>query len=66
MYGKTEIYGGNNIVSLVVDTQNLIMNNRLYEFQTFVYRVRTLIEAAPNNQIEVIYVRLDDGIGQEM
>lgn len=57
MYGKTEIYGGNNIVLLVVDIQNLIMNNRLYEFQTFVYRVRTLIEAAPNNQIEVIYVR---------
>lgn len=66
MYGKIEIYGGNNIVLLVVDTQNLIMNNRLYEFQTFVYRVRTLIEAAPNNQMEVIYVRLDDGIGQEM
>ena len=29
------------MILLVVDTQNLIMNNELYEFQTFVYRIKT-------------------------
>ncbi len=33
------------MVLLVVDTQNLIMNNDLYEFQTLVYRIRTLIDS---------------------
>ena len=28
------------MILLVVDTQNLIMNNELYEFQTFVYRIK--------------------------
>ncbi|NBJ91983.1 cysteine hydrolase family protein [Parablautia muri] len=54
------------MVLLVVDTQNLIMNNDLYEFQTLVYRIRTLIDKARNNNIEVIYVRHDDGIGQKL
>ena len=34
------------MVLLVVDTQNLIMNNDLYEFQTLVYRIKTLIKEA--------------------
>ena len=51
------------MVLLVVDTQNLIMNNDLYEFQTLVYRIKTLIKEARNNNIEVIYVRHDDGVG---
>ncbi len=54
------------MILLVVDTQNLIMSNELYEFQTFVYRVKTLIDAARNHDIEVIYVRHDDGVGQEL
>ena len=29
------------MILLVVDTQNLIMNNDLYELQTFVYRIKT-------------------------
>ncbi|MBS5371554.1 MAG: isochorismatase family protein, partial [Coprobacillus cateniformis] len=53
------------MILLVVDTQNLIMNNELYEFQTFVYRIKTLIKEARNNDIEVIYVRHDDGVGQK-
>ena len=32
------------MILLVVDTQNLIMNNDLYELQTFVYRIKTLIK----------------------
>lgn len=54
------------MILLVVDTQNLIMNNDLYEFQTFVYRIKTLIKEARNNDIEVIYVRHDDGARQTL
>ena len=54
------------MVLLVVDTQNLIMNNDLYEFQTLVYRIKTLIKEARNNNIEVIYVRHDDGVKQKL
>lgn len=54
------------MILLIVDTQNLIMNNDLYEFETFVYRVKTLIKEARNNNIEVIYVRHDDGVGQKL
>ena len=50
------------MILLVVDTQNLIMNNNLYKFPTFVYRIKTLIKEARNNGIEVIYVRHDDGV----
>lgn len=54
------------MILLVVDTQRLITNHDLYEFQTFVYRIRTLIEEARKNMIEVIYVRHDDGAGQAL
>ncbi len=54
------------MVLLVVDTQNLIMNKDLYEFETLTYRIKTLIKEARNNSIEVIYVRHDDGVGQEL
>ena len=54
------------MVLLVVDTQNLIMNNDLYEFQTLVYRIKTLIKEARNNNIEVIYVRHDVGVKQKL
>ncbi len=54
------------MILLIVDTQNLIMNNDLYEFETFVYRIKTLIKEARNNNIEVIYVRHDDGVKQKL
>lgn len=54
------------MILLVVDTQKLIMNNDLYEFQTLVYRIKTLIDKARNNEIEVIYIRHDDGAGKEL
>ena len=54
------------MILLVVDTQNLIMNNNLYDFDTFKYRIRTLINEARNNEIEVIYVRHDDGVGAKL
>ena len=54
------------MILLIVDTQNLIMTNDLYEFEIFVYRIKTLIKEARNNGIEVIYVRHDDGAGQKL
>ena len=54
------------MILLIVDTQNSIMTNDLYEFETFVYRIKTLIKEARNNNIEVIYVRHDDGVKQKL
>jgi nicotinamidase-related amidase len=54
------------MVLLVVDTQKLITNDRLYEFDRFVVNVKKIIHEARTNNIEVIYVRHDDGIGSEL
>jgi nicotinamidase-related amidase len=54
------------MVLLVVDTQKLITNEGLYEFHKFVANVKKLIQEARTNNIEVIYVRHDDGIGNEL
>lgn len=49
------------MVLLVIDTQKLITNNGLYEFDIFVSNVKKLINNARENNVEVIYVRHDDG-----
>lgn len=54
------------MVLLVIDTQKLITNDKLYEFDTFVSNVKKLINSARENNIEVIYVRHDDGEGSEL
>ncbi|RII33726.1 cysteine hydrolase [Clostridium chromiireducens] len=54
------------MVLLVVDTQKLITNEKLYKFDTFVSNVKELINKARENNIEVIYVRHDDGAGSEL
>lgn len=54
------------MVLLVVDTQKLITNENLYKFNTFVSNVKNLIHEAREHSIEVIYVRHDDGIGNEL
>ena len=54
------------MVLLVIDTQRQIMNEKLYHFNTFVSNVKKLINAARNNEIEIIYVRHDDGVGSEL
>lgn len=53
------------MVLLVVDTQNLITTPDLYNFYTFENAVKTLIAAARENKVEVIYVRHDDGADAE-
>lgn len=54
------------MVLLVVDTQKLITNEKLYKFDIFVANVKELIQEARTNNIEVIYVRHDDGAGNEL
>ena len=53
------------MVLLVVDTQKLITNSDLYNFNAFENAVKALIAAARENNVEVIYVRHDDGVGAE-
>lgn len=54
------------MVLLIVDTQKLITNNKLYNFEIFVANVKELIKKARNNDIEVIYIRHDDGAGNSL
>lgn len=54
------------MVLLVIDTQKLITNNKLYNFDIFVSNIKKLIEVARENGIEVIYVRHDDGKSSDL
>ena len=54
------------MVLLVVDVQKLITHEKLYNFDTFISNVKLLIEKARENNVEVIYVRHDDGEGQAL
>ena len=58
--------GVNGTVSGVVDTQKLITNSDLYNYNAFESTVKTLIATARENGVEVIYVRHDDGGGSEL
>lgn len=54
------------MVLLVVDTQKAITNSKLYRFDLLETRIKELINTARNNEIEVIFVRHDDGAGYEL
>jgi len=54
------------MILIVVDTQKLITNEELYEFDRFVANVEKIIHEARANNIEVVYVRHDDGAGSEL
>ena len=49
------------MVLLVVDTQDMIMTEELYAYDIFVHNVTNLISSARKSNIEVIYIRHDDG-----
>lgn len=51
------------MVLLVVDTQKGIMDDRLYEFEKVRENINLLISEARKNNIEVVFVRHDDGPG---
>lgn len=54
------------MVLLVVDVQKLITNENLYNFNAFISNVKLLIDKARESNVEVIYIRHDDGIGQAL
>ena len=54
------------MVLLVIDTQKLITNENLYNFDLFVSNVEKIIHTARQNNIEVIYVRHDDGMDSDL
>ncbi len=54
------------MVLMIIDAQKLITNDKLYNFNKFVSNVKELISKARENNIEVIYVRHDDGEGNEL
>lgn len=54
------------MVLLVVDTQKGITNNKLFKFELFESHVKELIEKARQNNIEIIFIRHDDGVGCEL
>ena len=54
------------MVLLVVDTQKAITNSKLYQFDLLEASIKELINTARNNEIEVIFVRHDDGVGYEL
>ena len=54
------------MVLLVVDTQKAITNSALYQFELFEFGVKKLIHTARQNSIEVLFVRHDDGVGNEL
>jgi nicotinamidase-related amidase len=49
------------MVLLIVDAQDMIVTRELYQYDQFITNVKKLIETARKNQIEVIFVRHDDG-----
>ncbi len=49
------------MVLLVVDTQKMIVTSELFQYETFVNNMKQLISLARNKDIEIIYVRHDDG-----
>lgn len=54
------------MVLLVVDTQKLITNEKIYMFDRFAENVKSLIAAARENSVDVIFIRHDDGEGQAL
>lgn len=54
------------MVLLVVDTQKAITNSALYNFELFESHIMELINKARSNNMEIIYVRHDDGIGSTL
>lgn len=54
------------MILLVVDTQKLLVNKTLYNFESFVENIKKLIGVAKEKQKEIIYVIHDDGAESEL
>ncbi len=49
------------MVLLVVDTQEMVVTKDIYQYEEFINRVSHLIKAARASEVEVIYIRHEDG-----
>lgn len=54
------------MVLLVIDTQELIMTDQLYQFDTLTANISRLIHEARKTNTEVIFIRHDDGPAEEL
>ena len=50
------------MVLLVIDVQKMIVTDKLYKYEEFINNIKILLSLARKNNIEVIYIRHDDGI----
>ena len=53
-------------VLLVVDVQTALIKEHPYNVEIFIENLKTLIDMARYSNIEVVYLRHDDGIGTEL
>ena len=49
------------MVLLIVDTQEMIVTKQQYQYEKFIQNVKKAIETARENDVEVVYIRHDDG-----
>jgi nicotinamidase-related amidase len=56
----------NNTILLVVDVQNALIEANPYNKEKVIQNIKKLITAAKENNREVIYVRHNDGAGEEL
>jgi len=54
------------MVLLIVDTQKAITNDKLFNFELFESRIKKMIAKARQNNIEIIFIRHDDGVDSEL
>ncbi len=54
------------MVLLVVDTQQLLVNEQLYNVKIFIKNIKKLISKARESGNEVIYVVHDDGVDSDL
>lgn len=54
------------MILLVIDVQNEITNEKLYNFEAFLKNMKRVIQTARENQVEVVYIRHNDGLDSAM
>lgn len=48
---------------MVIDTQKVLVNDELYEYNQFVENIQLLIQKSRENNVELIYVVHDKALG---
>ncbi|MSR91508.1 cysteine hydrolase family protein [Inconstantimicrobium porci] len=55
-----------NMVLLVIDVQNALVEDQPYRCEEVIQNIKSLIDTARSNDVEVLYVCHDDGKGSEL